>query len=241
MKVFHCDHCGHLVFFENTQCVNCGRLLAFLPDLLLIGSLDPDHESESRWRSPLPHAAGAYRLCGNYQATQVCNWAIETGDDNPLCRSCRLTRVVPDLSVDGHNEAWYRLEVAKRRLVYSLMSLGLPFDSLAFEFLADGGPETAPVLTGHASGVITINIAEADDAEREGRRHAMREPYRTLLGHMRHESGHYYFIDLVSPDPKALARCREVFGDEREDYAAALKRNYESGPPPDWAERYVSS
>jgi hypothetical protein len=241
MKVFHCDHCGHLVFFENTQCVNCGRLLAFLPDLLLIGSLDPDHESESRWRSPLPHAAGAYRLCGNYQATQVCNWAIETGDDNPLCRSCRLTRVVPDLSVDGHNEAWYRLEVAKRRLVYSLMSLGLPFDSLAFEFLADGGPETAPVLTGHASGVITINIAEADDAERERRRHAMREPYRTLLGHMRHESGHYFWTHLVEGAPETLKRFRGVFGDDREDYAAALQRHYDAGPRPDWQTHFVTA
>jgi hypothetical protein len=261
MKVFHCDHCRQLLFFENTQCVNCRRLLAFLPDLMVVGSLDPaagigpaplsgpnevgrvprSGPGGETFRSPLLHAANDYRLCRNYRDTQVCNWAIESGDDHACCRSCRLTRVVPDLGVEGHHAAWYRLEVAKRRLVYSLLSLQLPFESLAFEFLADSGAGGGPVLTGHASGVITINVAEADDAERERRRHALGEPYRTLLGHMRHESGHYFWMTLVEPDIDRLARFRGLFGDEREDYGLALQQHYRDGAPRDWQSQFVTA
>ena len=241
MKVFHCDHCGHLLFFENTQCVNCGRLLAFLPDLTVVGSLEPVEGDTSRWRSPLSRAEGDYRLCDNYRDAQVCNWAIDTADESTLCRSCRLTRVVPDLGVDGHKAAWYRLEVAKRRLVYTLLSLQLPFDSLAFEFLADSASGAQPVLTGHAGGVITINVAEADDAERERRRNALGEPYRTLLGHMRHESGHYFWMTLVEPDVERLGRFRELFGDEREDYSDALRKHYRDGARLDWQAQFVTS
>ena len=241
MKVFHCDHCGHLVFFENTHCVNCGRLLAFLPDLMVVGSLEPLPDDESRWRSPLPHAAAEYRLCDNYRDAQVCNWAIDSPDAGTLCRSCRLTRVVPDQGIAGHAAAWYRLEVAKRRLVYTLLSLELPFDGLAFEFLADVGADGQPVLTGHANGMITINVAEADDAERERRRHALGEPYRTLLGHMRHESGHYFWMTLIETDTSRLERFRELFGDERADYAEALQKHYRDGVRADWQAQFVTA
>jgi hypothetical protein len=248
VKVFHCDHCGQLVFFENTACVSCGHRLAYLPDLALVGSLD--EAGEGRWMSPLPSAAGRpYRLCRNYVDEAVCNWVVEDGDDHPLCRSCRLTSVIPDLSTPGRREAWYRLEVAKRRLVYTLLALGLPlrdrFDDpergLAFEFKADGpDPGEGPVLTGHADGVITINVAEADDAEREKRKRALHEPYRTLLGHVRHESGHYYWNELIASGAR-LDAFRARFGDERSDYAASLKAHYDGGAPPDWPMRFVSA
>jgi hypothetical protein len=248
MRVFHCDHCGHLVFFENTQCVSCGHLLAFLPDLMVVGSLDQGDGDAGLWTSPLSTAGGRrYRLCANYPDVQVCNWAVDIEDATPLCRSCRLTRVTPDLSVAGHHVAWYRLEVAKRRLVYTLLTLGLPIggdrdqEPLVFQFLSDGALGDPPVLTGHSSGVVTINVAEADDAERERRRTALGEPYRTLLGHMRHEVGHYYWARLVSRDPDRLARFRRLFGDDRQDYMAALQRHYDSGAPPDWQDRFVSA
>ena len=67
---------------------------------------------------------------------------------------------------------------------------------LAFDFLAGSGgtfQEGPQVITGHAQGLITIDIAEADDAERECHRQDMAEPYRTLLGHFRHEIGHHYW------------------------------------------------
>lgn len=248
MKVFHCDHCGHhLLFFENTVCLHCGRRVAFLPDLGLVGSLDAVPSVTDGWESPLPQASGrVYRLCRNYSVEQICNWCTCV-DDGPLCLSCRLTRTVPDLSRAGAKNAWYRLETAKRRLVYTLMSLGLPLapdgDSnhgLAFEFRGDSPDGATHVTTGHANGVITINIAEADDAEREKRRTSLHEPYRTLLGHMRHESGHYYWPRLLG-EGASLLHFRELFGDEQRNYADALAEYYRSGAPADWQNRFISA
>ncbi len=247
MKVFHCDHCGHLIFFENVRCLKCDHQLAYLPDLGVVGSLEAEGE---RWKSPLPRAKGrAYRLCANSTAENVCNWAVPAADPNPLCVSCRLTEVIPDLGVSGNRDAWYKVEVAKRRLVYTLLTLGLPVvgrdedeaGGLSFEFLADpADPSAPPILTGHADGVITLNVAEADDSERGRRRVQMGEPYRTLLGHFRHESGHFYWDQLVR-DSSRLDAFREVFGDERADYGVALKKHHAGGPPPGWQERFVSA
>jgi hypothetical protein len=249
MKVFHCDHCQQLVFFENVQCVRCEHALAYFPDLGFVGSLDA--AGPGLWRSPLTRAQGrSYRLCDNYVRENVCNWAVPAEDPNPLCVSCRLTRVIPDLHGPADRSAWYRLEVAKRRLIYTLQKLGLPLANLiedphkglAFEFRSDGGADSAgaPVLTGHNNGVITINVAEADDAEREKRRTQLHEPYRTLLGHFRHEIGHYYWDRLVN-ESEWLEAFRERFGDERLDYAQALGQHYQQGPPADWQDRFVSA
>src|SRR5208282_3245570 len=133
----------------------------------------------------------------------------------------RLTRVIPNLSRPGNKESWYKLEVAKRRLVYTLLALGCPVESkfekpergLAFEFLADPANGAPPVLTGHADGLITLNVAEADEVERERRRLRLHEPYRTLLGHFRHEVGHYYWDRLIKDRP-LIDDFRERFGDE---------------------------
>ncbi len=248
MKIFHCDHCDHPVFFENTGCVHCGHVLAFLPDADQMASLDS--VEDGLWRSPLAETSGrTYRQCANYAEHQVCNWAVPASEPHVLCLSCRLTRVIPDLSVLGHREVWFRLEQAKRRLVYTLLMLDLPLENkqddpasgLAFDFLADvPAAGHSPVLTGHANGVVTINIAEADDSERERRRTQLHEPYRTLLGHFRHESGHYYW-DRMSRDSEWLERFRKVFGDERPDYAAAIQHHYTSGPAAEWRERFVSA
>jgi hypothetical protein len=204
---------------------------------------------DGNWKTIGRPEEQVYRLCENYTTHNVCNWAITIADDHPLCVSCRLTRVVPDLSVAGNLEAWYKLEVAKRRLIQTLLGLGLPLVSriddpengLAFEFKADPPDSNAPpVLTGHAQGVITINIAEADDAEREKRRLAMGEPYRTLLGHFRHEVGHYYWDRLIAHRPR-LEQFRVLFGDDRADYAQAIERHYQEGAPANWRDRFISS
>jgi hypothetical protein len=268
MKTFHCDHCQQLVFFENVHCVRCERPLAFMSDCADMVSLES--AGAGVWRTSSARQAEAesraLRLCKNYTVENVCNWAIDARDANPLCRSCRLTRVIPDLSKPGHRAAWYRLEVAKRRLVYTLLGLGLslrnmvedPEHGLAFEFLADpepkaagervpeteapgvAGQDPAPVMTGHNGGVITVNVAEADDAEREKRRLALHEPYRTLLGHLRHEIAHYFWERLVK-DSDRIHAFRERFGDERAGYADALARHYQQGPPADWQKRFVSA
>lgn len=247
MKVFRCDHCRHLIFFENVRCVSCSRQLAYLPDLAVVGSLDP--AGENLWKSPIERAGNTtYRLCDNFRKHDTCNWAIPSADPHELCGSCRLTGVIPDLTVDGHREAWYKLEGAKRRLVYSLASLNLPLankvddpeDGLSFEFKADRPAPGEKVLTGHAGGVVTINVAEADDAEREKRRVQFHEPYRTVLGHFRHEIGHYYWDRLLRGDPSRLSGFRELFGNEEADYADALKLHYLNGPPANWQDRFIS-
>jgi hypothetical protein len=181
----------------------------------------------------------------------VCNWAIAAHEDAKLCTSCRLTTIIPDMSVAANLAAWYHLEVAKRRLVYTLLKMRLPVEprrpdgsgGLAFEFLADqttSNGDRNRVLTGHDNGVITINIAEADDVLREAQRLEQNEPYRTLLGHCRHEIGHYYWDLLISPGPR-LADFRSMFGDERADYGEALRRHYADGPPPHWEDNFVSA
>jgi hypothetical protein len=189
-----------------------------------------------------------YRLCANNVWHYVCNWAVPADDPDPLCRSCRLSRVIPNLSRPENKVAWYKLEVAKRRLVYSLLELGCPVRNkfedpvhgLAFEFLADPDDPNAPrILTGHVNGVITINVAETDDVERERRRLVLHEPYRTLLGHFRHESGHYYWDRLIK-DTDRIDDFRARFGDERSDYARALQDHYERGPTMYWQSWFVS-
>jgi hypothetical protein len=243
MKVFHCDHCGQLLFFENVTCVSCGRALAYVPELMEVASLDPI--GNGLWKSPL--TGETLRLCENYSKQNVCNWALAADDPNALCRACRLTRTIPNLSRPGNDRLWYKLEVAKRRLVYTLDQLRLPIENkaecpdrgLAFELLEDPEPGAPTVLTGHADGIITVNIAEADDAERVKRRIALNEPYRTLLGHFRHESGHYYWDRLIRDSPR-LEAFRTIFGDERADYAEAMRRHYESAPV-GWQDAYVSA
>ena len=193
----------------------------------------------------------AYRLCLNYSRENVCNWAVSVNDPNPYCRSCRLNRVIPNLSRTGTREAWARMEAAKRRLIYSLLCFGLPVSDkaedpqhgLAFDFLADpdpGTPGAITVPTGHLNGVITINVAEADDAERETRRVQMNEPYRTLLGHFRHEIGHYFWDRLIQ-GTNWIDGFRQLFGDDRQDYGQALHRHQQQGAQVDWANSYVSA
>jgi hypothetical protein len=165
-----------------------------------------------------------------------------------LCRACRLNRTIPDQGIAEHRRWWGDIERAKRRLVSSLIALRLPVASrvsedpqrgLAFDVLRawPGGPH---VMTGHADGIITIDVEEADDSRRERLKAALREPYRTLLGHLRHEVGHYYWQRLVESS-HWLGPFRALFGDERQDYAAALRRHYEQGPPPDWSLTRVSA
>ena len=250
MKLFRCDHCRALLYFENHLCVTCGHTLAYLPDARLVASLEA--VGDGQWTSPAPSARGRrYRCCANYTEHQVCNWAVPADDPNPLCVSCRLTVTSPDLSVAGHREAWYKLETAKRRLVYGLDALGLPHApksedparGLAFALLADPPQADAGghVLTGHDNGLITLALAEADDAERERRRTQLGEPYRTLLGHFRHEVGHYYWDRLIRDDADRLAAFRSLFGDVSQDYAASLRRHYAEGAPADWQNRFVSA
>ena len=184
----------------------------------------------------MPSMASATGWCGPTSAEQ-------------FCAACRHNRTIPDLSQPDNLAHWRKIELAKHRLFYTLLKLRLPLATkaedpagLAFDFIADRHTPHGhiPVMTGHDNGLITINLAEADDSERERMRRQMGEPYRTLLGHFRHEIAHYYWDRLVANSPK-LAEFRETFGDERQDYTGALQQHYANGPPPDWPERFVTA
>ena len=237
--------CGAPVFFRNTECLTCKSALGYLPEAASLLTLDAGPEPGA------VHAEGhegPYKLCANRETPALCNWLLSAGDPNPLCIACRLNRTIPNLDEADNARYWSAIELAKRRLVTQLLALGLPVKSkvdedpergLMFDFLRSP-PNGPAVMTGHANGLITMNVEEADDVKREKIKHDLHEPYRTLLGHFRHEVGHYYWDRLVR-DSAWLARFRELYGDERASYAEALKRNYEQGPPADWVNSYISS
>jgi hypothetical protein len=245
MKLFKCPSCGQLLVFENTRCETCKHRLGYIPEADILAALEPEPDG-GVWRC-VAEPGGRYRLCANAEH-DVCNWLIQADSPDRLCMACRHNRTIPDLSRPEALGAWRKIEFAKHRLVYTLLRLGLPRpvpgeapEPLVFDFLADPPvPDGQKVMTGHDDGLITIALAEADDAERERRRAIMGEPYRTILGHFRHEVGHYYW-DILVRDGGWLDRCRAVFGDDREDYEAALKRHYEEGVPENWRDSYVSA
>jgi hypothetical protein len=240
--------CGRPVYFQNSLCLGCQAPLGFEPDTQQVYSLTPSSEPDTWKPDGYQDAEATFKRCQNFDSPAGCNWLIRANDPMTYCRSCRLNQTIPNLSDPDNALRWRKIENAKRRLVAQLLSLGLPVSSklhedvdrgVKFDFLRspDEGPR---VLTGHASGLVTLNVEEADDAHREKVRQEMREPYRTLLGHLRHEIGHYYWDRLVF-DTHWLEKFRELFGDERQDYAAALQQNYEQGPPVNWADLHISS
>lgn len=246
-RAYSCQ-CGRTAFFRHSRCPACSAPLGYDPVLGESRALVPGR-NDGTWRlSGGRRSARLYRRCVNFTTPSRCNWLVPVDDPTPACISCRLNRTLPDLEDADNRRYLWAIEKAKRRLVSQLLALGLPVKSkvsedpdhgVAFDLLRTppGGPV---VMTGHASGLITLNVEEADDAKREKIRHDMREPYRTLVGHFRHEIGHYYWDKLVAGtvwhEP-----CRALFGDERMDYGAALRANYEKGPPADWPSRYISA
>ena len=245
MKLFECQHCGQLLYFENTRCESCERRLGYLPVMETVTAVEPDGEL---WHA-LAEPHRRYRFCAN-AAHDVCNWLICSDHPERFCEACRHNRTIPDLTNAENLARWRKMELAKHRLFYTILKLRLPLatrtedpDGLAFDFLAhDASPHgpAAPVMTGHANGVITISLAEADDVERERQRTQMGEPYRALLGHFRHEIAHYYWDRLIANSPY-LEEFRKVFGDERRDYSEALQQHYADGPPADWPAQFITS
>ncbi|MCQ4365094.1 MAG: hypothetical protein CK429_21105 [Mycobacterium sp.] len=241
MRDFHCPNCGQRLAFENSECLSCHSSLGFSLNqmaLLVIAKRDEDSEHAGAV------AANEYQLCANLYVAE-CNWLVPVGHPGGLCESCTLTIERPNDNDTVGLAEFARAEAAKRRLVAELHELNLPIIGrnqdpdygLAFRLLSSAHEN---VITGHENGVITLDLAEGDDVHREQLRVEMEEPYRTLLGHFRHEVGHYYFYRLIR-SPEYLRRFNELFGDPDADYQAALDRHYSQGAPQGWQETFVSS
>ncbi len=242
MKLFSCQNCRQILFFENTLCERCGLNVGFLPSNEQVIPLKPEGDG---WRA-FSAELGRFRFCGNWQSA-ACNWLLQEDDAQSLCRACQHNRTIPDLSDPSRTILWQRIELAKRQLLYTLLKLNVPLPvpggpdvkPLQFDFLSAEWNGERPA-TGHDDGIITIALAEADNAERERIRSGMGEPYRTLLGHFRHEIGHFYWDRLVL-DGGRLDSFRALFGDERLDYAQALQWYYANGAPAGYAQTHISA
>ncbi len=241
MRGFSCDSCGQRIYFENDRCLRCHSPLGYVHarrDVVALTEPSPDHFVE------VGAPDRAWQRCATRPVTG-CNWLVPAGA-GARCESCVLTRTRPaDDDVNGMGEL-VRGEMAKRRLIFQLAELRLPVTprdeaagrGLAFDLLSS---TRIKVVTGHDNGVITLDLAEADSEHRERMRQQLGEPYRTLLGHFRHEIGHYYWPILVDR-PEVLDACRQLFGDDRADYAAAVGRHYEGSPEgdPSWSATHIS-
>ncbi len=258
MKTFHCT-CGNTLFFENTQCLRCGHEVGWCPacENLTAIAIEP----AGGHRCGLSSCGALLVKCHNYAVEHVCNRCIVRQGELPstgnLCDYCRFNDTIPDLSLEGNREKWARLEAAKRRLLYSLDVLGLPYGTaaegidppLSFDFKSDTSQQTKwwwttgekeSVHTGHANGKITINIREADPVELEKNRVSLNEAHRTVIGHFRHEIGHYYWQMLVQG--QCEDEFKAVFGDhESPNYAVAMEAYYQNGPAPNWQQSHVSA
>ncbi|MGD9647628.1 MAG: putative zinc-binding metallopeptidase [Pirellulales bacterium] len=253
MKTYRCT-CGQTLFYENSLCLSCGSELGFCPTCRNIVALQPT--GDGQFRCGNDKCGATLAKCANYVEHNVCNRCVAVPSSEPLCDCCRFNDTIPDLTVPGNKEKWYRLEMAKRRLFYGLAELGLPYGTeadgieppLRFDFKADVIPQYLfwrpvgkgeRVYTGHAAGRITINVREVDDVEREKLRVDLGEAQRTLIGHFRHEIGHFYWDVLVKG--RREAECIAVFGDHNNPtYSEALETYYKNGPAPNWAQNYIS-
>jgi hypothetical protein len=229
MLAFACPVCDRLVTFESIRCLHCGSALGF----------DPDSRA---MRTPAATDSSELHRCANTRLA-ACNWLVS--EPGGLCVSCSLTRTRPNDSDDQGLHGFAMAEAAKRRLIFEVADIGLPVEGwmersggLAFDLLSS---MYTPVTTGHAGGLITLDLYETDPAHRERMRLRMGEPYRTVLGHLRHEIAHYYQPILIAPGSAEEARCRELFGDERDDYKQALERYYANGALRGWEQLYVSA
>lgn len=250
MKNFTCQ-CGARVFFQNTHCLNCHAALGFDAASQTLHALTPVAGSYEKLalkngKADIP----VFKYCANYYSYNACNWLLPYDSEEPFCESCRLNQTVPDLNRPANVTRWIKLETAKRHLLYSLLSLGLPIinkpgqkPQLAFAFLEDARTNDnyaeSFIATGHSSGLITINLAEADDSYREQVREQLGEYYRTILGHFRHEIGHYYY-ELLVVGSHWQDDFASYFGDPTVDYQQAMNRYYEQGGNQRWEENYIS-
>lgn len=239
MRLFTCDRCGHAASFDADRCVECDAMLGYVSDDRAVRVVSPTDDPATY--EIIGHD-GSWWRCMN--AAWGCNWMLTAATADVWCRSCRLTRGRPDEGRPEAIEGWMTAEAAKRRLVHQLDSLALPLEprstsapnGLAFDLVhvPDGG-----AVTGHLDGVVTLDLAETDDLHRHQLRRQLNEPFRTIIGHLRHEIGHHYWHRLVGQSDH-LAEFRRLFGDERADYGDAITAHYSTSPKEWDTDRFIT-
>jgi hypothetical protein len=264
MKTFKCSCKDHqILFFESKYCLACKRVVGVDDDFNKVEAYDLDEKTGYYFKTS-DETKVPYQKCDNHADYQACNGMVNMdtfvrlpNNDEVLCFACRFNEIIPNLSIVEHIPLWRKMEIAKRRAIYTLKALALPLENplqnpqsgLSFDFIADAKvddhfstkfEDQEAVYTGHNNGHITINIAEANDVARSSAKLAMGEKYRTLLGHFRHELGHYYFEKLILVSPEKHELCKKYFGDDDLDYSEALKKHYESGAPENWNDDFIS-
>ena len=266
MKTFKCS-CKdqQILFFESKTCLACNRVVGVDDNFNKVEAYDLDEKTGYYFKATQEKKV-PYKKCDNHAQYQACNGMVNMdtfvpvpdNEDEVLCFACRFNETIPDLSIVEHIPLWKKMEIAKRRAIYTLKALDLPLENiiqnpqsgLSFDFIADGDvndnflsklEDQEVVFTGHDNGHITINIAEANEVARSSAKLAMGEKYRTLLGHFRHELGHYYFNKLILVSPEKQELCKKYFGDDEIDYSKALKKYYKVGAPANWNDNFISA
>jgi hypothetical protein len=242
MKLYTCSNCHSLIYFENNICLHCGYSLGF--DAITLSLVTLVSEGNGLF-SNIQDKQEKFRYCKNAEYG-TCNWLVRSNQSTEFCPACELNRTIPALNNEENLKRWKNIEAAKHRLVYSLLRLRLPVSKkngdeetgIAFDFLASTSLKDS-VMTGHENGVITLNIEEADEAARVKHKQDLGERYRTLLGHFRHEIGHYYWEVLIK-NTGTLEKYRVLFGNDQKDYTEALELYYKNAAPSDWSEHFIS-
>lgn len=245
MKILHCPSCDQQVYFDNLRCLSCAASLAFEPlsrTMLAFGPTWGDGVVDTAKKT-------THQPCRHRLGARACNWAVPTKPGAaPECDSCRLTDAAASAPEQGHQARWFSAESAKRRLLYTLLELGISThashageDTLGLRFVWQVPSAGKPVLTGHDGGTVTLNLLEADDDHRESARVAFGEPLRTVLGHLRHEVSHYLDARWVDTDPALAKEFTALMGDKSLDYPKALEHHYAHGAPADWQEHHISA
>ncbi len=240
MKIFQCTNCSNPIFFENVTCQKCGYWLGYIDETQRMHALQPNLTS---WQLTDGRVVS---YCQNH-GYNVCNWLVPAHLDG-YCSACQLNHTIPNLQMNTALEKWRHFELAKHRLIFSLRRMRLPVvkkrvsadDGLWFYFV-DKEVEGKEIKMGHINGEITILISEADSVKREEMRKDLQEPYRTMIGHLRHEIGHYYWDQLILKNWDHLQKFRSIFGDEQLDYSQAINAHYNWGPSPQWQNQFISA
>lgn len=240
MKVFQCGNCNHAIFFENVTCENCGHLSGYRAEDFKMLTFNFSSDTLISDREGV-----AYKFCKNKEY-QVCNWVLEKDSPEEFCSACQLNRTIPKLADADNFENWTHMEIAKHRVIYQLQKVGLSLpnkmyndeEGLCFDFVSN--KSNPKLMTGHANGVVTILIREGNSVLREKARKQLSEPYRTLVGHLRHEVGHYFWDRLIRDYPDTLSEFRSIFGNDELDYSKALNTYYKNGAPENWQKSFIS-